>query len=79
MKTTSVAKPLKRPTRTCTRCLEKTTNWYPTTGGARLPLVRCERCYIEELSRYDRECLDYEVARRIENKETKLKPKRVKK
>ncbi len=59
--------------KTCTKCLTPTRDWYPTTGGAKLPFVRCSSCFENEVRRQAREGLLYDIVRELEQKETQLK------
>ena len=62
-----------REIKTCTRCLIPTRDWYPTTGGAKLPHVRCGDCFENEVRREVREDMPYDLVRKRERKETQLK------
>jgi transcription elongation factor Elf1 len=63
-------KPALRPKKTCTRCGHETRDWYPTTGGAKLPYLRCNVCFEDEVRRMTRDELSYDLARKYERKET---------
>lgn len=65
-------KPPLKPKKACTRCLKETRDWYPTTGGARLPLVRCSDCFELETRRVTQFDTTRECAQKLERKETPL-------